>query len=146
MGYLGSVLKVQLAKRGWKAADISRTTGLQQSWISRIIRGQQTYTEHEDFIAIVKCFGEDDRGNATPSDQAEIVAARAMDHVVGPGAELVKVSVQSGTIKHPVKTPKVCPEAQRALEFLKLSPDREKIDPIVISVAKALGLPETTPT
>jgi transcriptional regulator with XRE-family HTH domain len=148
MGYLGSVLKVQLEKRGWPAAEISRKTGLQQSWLSRIIRGQQTSTEHDDFIAVLRCFGKDERGHPTPADQAQIIAARLMDHRIGPGAELVKVSVQSesGSASRPVKTPKISPEEDRALEFLRLSPYRDKIRPMIIILAKTFGMPEEPPT
>jgi hypothetical protein len=146
MGYLGSTLKAQLNKRGWKAVDLTRKTGLQQSWLSRITRGQQTYTEHADFIKIVQCFAKDENGDPSPGDQAQIIAARMLDHRVGPSAELIQVSVRppSGSAR-PVKS-RLSPEALRAFDFLMTHPPSDKVEPLVINMARLLGMPERPPT
>jgi hypothetical protein len=147
VGYLASVLRVQMEKRGLSAADISRKTGLQQSWLSRLLNGIQTYTTHEDFTTLLGCFAKDEHGRPSPEDQAEITAGRMMDHRVGPGAELVKVTVKSPAGGQRQLDPvKISPEAQRAFDFLKLSPDQDRMAPMIINLAKVIGMRETPPT
>lgn len=89
MSYFSTALKRIAEKNALKQADIVRESGLTRSHVSRLFTGDQKMVYDIDATAILRAF------RRNPRDQAELVAARCMDARIGPGAELVEITIKS---------------------------------------------------
>jgi transcriptional regulator with XRE-family HTH domain len=81
-------LQRECEQRGLNQAELARRAGLSRSYLSRLISGESADLSDESFVAILKVFAAD------PRAQAELVGARCMDVRVGPGSELVEISIK----------------------------------------------------
>ena len=132
MSYLSTALNRLAERHEMKQADVVRETGLTRSHVSRIFSGDQRTVTDEDFIALLRAFARH------VHTQAELVAARCADARVGPGAELVTITVKSpdvGTKSHALSGSdfsevELSHETEKAFAWLRsqcpVNPDLEK--------------------
>jgi transcriptional regulator with XRE-family HTH domain len=88
MSYFSTALNRLSERHGFKQADLSRESGLSRSHVSRLFKGEQKSIYDSDMAAILRVFGAD------PRDQAELIAARCLDVRIGPGADLVEITIK----------------------------------------------------
>ena len=88
MSYLSIALQRRIEHRQMNQSDLANQSGISKSYISRLFSGVAKELSDENFVAVLKVFAAD------PQAQAELVAARCMDVRVGPGSELVEISVK----------------------------------------------------
>jgi predicted XRE-type DNA-binding protein len=117
MSYLSIALQRRVERRHMNQSDLAKLSGISRSYISRLFSGEFHELSDDHFTAMLKAFAAD------PQAQAELVAARCMDARVGPGSELVEISV-----KKPAAAPGDSPPAPVSLEFpqVELSQETEK--------------------
>ena len=94
MSYFRVALQRAAEGRQLTQAELARHAGLSRSYVSRLLSGENADLSDENLTSILKVFSADQR------TQAELVAARCMDARVGPGSELVEIS-----IRHAVHSP-----------------------------------------
>ena len=143
MSYLSIALQRRIERRQMNQSDLARLCGLSRSYISRLFSGDSHELSDHNFINILKVF------SADPQAQAELVAARCMDARVGPGAELVEISVKKPAPRSELPAPsspefpivELSHETERAFAWLRsqcpLNPDLEKH---LVGYAKMLGM------
>ena len=137
MSYLSTALNRLADSHGLKQADVARESGLSRAHISRLFAGDQSGLSDENFIAVLKTFS---RNKAA---QAELVAARCMDARVGPGADMVEISVTGDAPKKSkqVSHIELSNQTERAFAWLRsqcpLNPDLEKH---LVGYAKLTGM------
>ncbi|MBK9140598.1 MAG: helix-turn-helix domain-containing protein [Verrucomicrobia bacterium] len=130
MSYFSIALNRLSDRNGFKQADIARESGLSRSHVSRLFTGDQKALYDSDMAAILRVFHKD------PRDQAELIAARCMDVRIGPGAELVEITIrgQPRTSGHALanecENVELSHETERAFAWLRsqcpINPDLEK--------------------
>jgi transcriptional regulator with XRE-family HTH domain len=140
MSYLSTALNRALDRYQWKQADVARESGLTRSHVSRVCNGDQRSITDDDFVVLLRAFRRD------PRDQAELVAARCMDARVGPGANLVEISIK-GPAPAPTGTPAELPdvelshETERAFAWLRrLCPVNPELEKHLVGYAKLTGM------
>lgn len=140
MSYLSTALNRTLDRYQWKQADVARETGLTRSHISRVFNGDQRTMADEDFIVLLRAFRRD------PRDQAELVAARCLDARVGPGADLVEISVKGQSPAVPParsELPDVplSQQTERAFAYLRrLCPVNADLEQHIVGYARLMGM------
>lgn len=130
MSYFSIALNRLSERNEFKQADIARESGLSRSHVSRLFSGGQKAIYDSDMAAILRVFHKD------PRDQAELLAARCMDVRIGPGAELVEITIKgrtktSGpTSANEFENVELSHETERAFAWLRsqcpVNPDLEK--------------------
>lgn len=130
MSYFSIALNRLSERNEFKQADIARESGLSRSHVSRLFNGDQKAIYDSDMAAILRVFHKD------PHDQAELIAARCMDVRIGPGAELVEITIKgrtktSGpTLANEFENVELSHETERAFAWLRsqcpVNPDLEK--------------------
>jgi len=140
MSYLSIALQRRIERLQMNQSDLARQSGISRSYISRLFSGGSHELSDENFIAILKVFAAD------PQAQAELIAARCTDARVGPGSELVEISVK-GHVPNRSEKQKEFPdvelshETERAFAWLRsqcpVNPDLEKH---LIGYAKLTGM------
>jgi len=130
MSYFSTALNRVSERKGFKQADIARESGLSRSHVSRLFKGDQKTIYDSDMVAILRVF------RADPLDQAELIAARCMDARIGPGADLVQITVndqataKSDTRDNEFEKVELSHETERAFAWLRsqcpINPDLEK--------------------
>ena len=130
MSYFSTALNRVSERNGFKQADIARESGLSRSHVSRLFKGDQKTIYDSDMVAILRVF------RADPLDQAELIAARCMDARIGPGADLVQITVndqataKSDTRDNEFEKVELSHETERAFAWLRsqcpINPDLEK--------------------
>lgn len=135
MSYFGTALKALLDQKGMKAVRLAEISGVSQPTISRYIRGDQGWVAPDDLAKICGAI------TNKPVEQAELLRARLLDELHGPGSGLVRVEIVGETFHdrlqrlHPqtVQLPKDLEEALNVI--------RESIihDPDVEDVIRGLG-------
>lgn len=140
MSYLSTALNRALDRYQWKQADVARETGLTRSHVSRVCNGDQRSITDEDFAVLLRAFRRD------PRDQAELVAARCMDARVGPGADLVEISIkgqvpaQAGA-RSELPDVALSHETERAFAWLRrLCPVNADLEQHIVGYARLMGL------
>ena len=140
MSYLSTALQRHSERRRLNQSDLAKLSGISRSYISRLFSGVAQELSDDNFIAVLKVFATD------PAAQADLVAARCMDARVGPGSELVEISIKGHT---PAKAAKqadfpeieLSHETERAFAWLRsqcpVNPDLEKH---LVGYAKMLGM------
>ena len=140
MSYLSIALQRRLERRSMNQSDLAKSSGISRSYISRLLSGEFSELSDANFTSLLKVFAAD------PQAQAELVAARCMDARVGPGSELVEISIKGHT---PAKGEKqkefpnveLSHETERAFAWLRsqcpVNPDLEKH---LVGYAKLTGL------
>lgn len=142
MSYLSTALQRQLERRSLTQSDLAKASGISRSYISRLLSGEFSELSDPNFTALLKAFAADRQS------QAELVAARCLDARIGPGSELVEISVKktsgfttSPQPTHPYPAVELSAETERAFAWLRsqcpLNPDLEKH---LIGYAKLTGL------
>ncbi len=134
--HLSETLKALMGNRNMSAADIHRMKpSLLNSFLSRIIRGDQAFIDSDDLNRLADCFIKDAEGNPTPMDAAAIIAAHCMDERVGPGAELVRITV----VGQP-STP-LSPKGEKALNFIRGTVKTDaRTESLILNLAHLLGM------
>lgn len=140
MSYLSIALQRRIERRQMNQSDLANQSGISKSYISRLFSGVAKELSDENFVAVLKVFAAD------PQAQAELVAARCMDVRLGPGSELVEISVKG---RVPAKSEKqqafpeveLSHETERAFAWLRsqcpLNPELEKH---LVGYAKLTGM------
>jgi transcriptional regulator with XRE-family HTH domain len=139
MSYLSIALQRRAERAQMNQSDIARQSGLSRSYISRLFGGESHELSDQNFTAILKIFAADSQA------QAELVVARCMDARVGPGSELVEISVKGRQPKaeRQQEFPHVemSHETERAFAWLRsqcpVNPDLEKH---LVGYAKLTGM------
>ena len=141
MSYFSTALNRLSERNGFKQADIARESGLSRSHVSRLFNGDQKSIYDSDMTAVLRVFKRDKR------DQAELIAARCMDVRIGPGAELVEITINgltkaSGDASHnEFEKVELSHETERAFAWLRsqcpINPDLEKH---LVGYAKLTGM------
>jgi len=121
MSYLSTALNRLAERHEMTQADIVRDSGLTRSHVSRIFGGNQRNVTDEDFIALLRAFARH------VQTQAELVAARCTDGRVGPGAELVEITVKKSNSQS-ADTPHSALRVPQSKDFpeVELSHETEK--------------------
>jgi transcriptional regulator with XRE-family HTH domain len=136
MSYLSTALQRRAERRQLNQSDLAKLSGISRSYISRLFGGEARDLSDANFTALLKVFAAD------PQAQAELVAARCMDARVGPGSELVEITVKKSNPQS-AKFPDVelTAETERAFAWLRsqcpVNPDLEKH---LIGYAKLTGM------
>lgn len=123
-------------QRGMRAVDINRMKpALLNSFLSRIVRGDQKYLSQESLSDLADCFSTHE-GLATPEDAASLIAAHLRDGCVGPGADLVKIKVaRNGKHKAPSRI-------DQTLDYIRQRVVTDaKMQALVDSLAELMGMP-----
>jgi transcriptional regulator with XRE-family HTH domain len=130
MSYFSTALNRISERKGFKQADIARESGLSRSHVSRLFKGDQKTIYDSDMVSILRVF------RADPRDQAKLIAARCMDARIGPGADLVHITVndqataRSDTPGSEFEKVELSHETERAFAWLRsqcpINPDLEK--------------------
>jgi transcriptional regulator with XRE-family HTH domain len=130
MSYFSTALNRLSERNGFKQADVARESGLSRSHVSRLFTGDQKALYDSDMAAILRVFHKD------PRDQAELIAARCMDVRIGPGADLVEITIRglTKTSGHAsaieFENVELSHETERAFAWLRsqcpINPDLEK--------------------
>jgi len=141
MSYFRIALQRAAERRQLSQAELARLAGLSRSYVSRLLTGENADLSDENLALILKVFSADQR------TQAELVAARCLDARVGPGSELVEVTIKAtphGALrKMEAELPQVHlgQETERAFAWLRsqcpLNPDLEKH---LVGYAKLMGM------
>jgi transcriptional regulator with XRE-family HTH domain len=143
VSYFSTALNRLAERHHLKQADIVREAGLTRSHVSRIFSGDQKSVTDEDFAALLRAFRRD------PHTQAELIAARCMDARIGPGAELVEITVKKSNPASSIQSrglqqlPEVelSHETEKAFAWLRsqcpLNPELEKH---LVGYAKLTGM------
>jgi transcriptional regulator with XRE-family HTH domain len=143
MSYLGTALQRQLERRSLNQSDLAKASGISRSYISRLLSGEFSDLSDANFAALLKAFAADRQA------QADLVAARCMDVRVGPGSELVEITIKktsAASPNHPQPTSpfpavELSAETERAFAWLRsqcpVNPDLEKH---LVGYAKLTGL------
>jgi hypothetical protein len=140
MSFLSIALQRQAGRRQFKQTDIARASGLSKSYISRLMGGFDHILSDQDFTAVLNAFTPD------TAAQAELVAARCMDARVGPGSDLVEVTIKpkpgtQGQAAAAQQQVNLSPDVERAFAFLRsqcpVNPDLEKH---LVGFARILGM------
>ena len=140
MSYLSTALNRTLDRYQWKQADVARETGLTRSHISRVFNGDQRTMADEDFVVVLRAFRRD------PRDQAELVAARCMDALVGPGADLVEISIKGQSpvaagARAELPDVPLSHETERAFDWLRrLCPVNADLEQHIVGYARLMGM------
>jgi transcriptional regulator with XRE-family HTH domain len=130
MSYFSTALNRLSERHGFKQADIARESGLSRSHVSRLFKGDQKSIYDSDMAAILRVF------RADPRNQAELIAARCMDVRIGPGADLVEITIKGqpkssgATSAGEFEKVELSHETERAFAWLRsqcpINPDLEK--------------------
>jgi transcriptional regulator with XRE-family HTH domain len=130
MSYFSTALNRISERNGFKQADIARESGLSRSHVSRLFKGDQKTIYDSDMVSILRVF------RADPRDQAKLIAARCMDARIGPGADLVQITVndqataKSHSPASEFEKVELSHETERAFAWLRsqcpINPDLEK--------------------
>ena len=140
MSYLSIALQRRIERRQMNQSDHANQSGISKSYISRLFSGVAKELSDENFVAVLKVFAAD------PQAQAELVAARCMDVRVGPGSELVEISVKG---RVPAKSEKqkefpeveLSHETERAFAWLRSQcPVNPELEKHLVGYAKLTGL------
>jgi hypothetical protein len=130
MSYFSTALTRIAERSNVRQADICRKTSMPRSQVSRIFNGDQKHMTETDLVALLNCFSD-------PRDRAEIIAARCRDVCIGPGAELVEITIKGAPLAS-ARAPKqsefphveLSHDTERAFAWLRsqcpLNPDLEK--------------------
>lgn len=85
--HLSVTLRTLMQRRNLVAADVHRMKpSLLNSFLSRILRGEQTSVSRKRLAMLAQCFPK--------TDAAKIIAAHCMDECQGPGADLIQIRVK----------------------------------------------------
>ena len=140
MSYLSIALTRAAEAARKNQTDIANFSGVSRSFISRLMSGDAPECSDQNFVAILKAFA------TSPRTQAELVAARCMDARVGPGSELVEISIK-GHASAKGETSKEFPEVElsreteRAFAWLRSQcPVNPELEKHLVGYAKMLGL------
>ena len=140
MSYLSIALQRRLERRSMNQSDLAKASGISRSYISRLLSGEFSELSDANFTSLLKAF------SADPQAQAELVAARCMDARVGPGSELVEISIKGHTPAKGAKQSEfpdveLSHETERAFAWLRsqcpVNPDLEKH---LVGYAKLTGM------
>jgi len=140
MSYLSIALQRRIERRQMNQSDLANQSGISKSYISRLFSGVAKELSDENFVAVLKVFAAD------PQAQAELVAARCMDVRVGPGSELVEISVKG---RAPAKSEKqkefpeveLSHETERAVAWLRSQcPVNPELEKHLVGYAKLTGM------
>lgn len=141
MSHLGITIARILEANRKTQKDLAEASGVTRPVISRLISGDQQDMTDENFASLLASITRDQR------ERAEIIKARCEDARVGPGSELVEISIKGKKeakeegafgFGEQVKLPY---EDERALAFLRSQiPLNPALSDMVRSHARLLGL------
>src|SRR4051812_32424345 len=97
MSHLGIALKRIAEENKREQKEIADAAQVAQSQVSRWFSGLQKTISDPDFAAVLAVITKD------PRQRAEIIAARCRDVKIGPGAELVEITVKGKAEKKGAK-------------------------------------------
>jgi len=140
MSYLSIALQRRIERRQMNQSDLANQSGISKSYISRLFSGVAKELSDENFVAVLKVFAAD------PQAQAELVAARCMDVRVGPGSELVEISVKGRASaksekQHEFPEVELSHETERAFAWLRSQcPVNPELEKHLVGYAKLTGM------
>jgi transcriptional regulator with XRE-family HTH domain len=145
MSYLSIALQRRLERRAMNQSDLAKASGISRSYISRLLSGEFSELSDANFTSLLKTF------SADPQAQAELVAARCMDARVGPGSELVEISIKrkSGSPSSQLPTAsssefahvELSHETERAFAWLRSQcPVNPELEKHLVGYAKLTGM------
>ena len=141
MSYFSTALNRISERRGFKQADIARESGLSRSHVSRLFKGDQKTIYDSDMVSILRVF------RADPRDQAKLIAARCMDARIGPGADLVQITVndqataKSDTPASEFEKVELSHETERAFAWLRSQcPVNADLEKHLVGYARLTGM------
>ena len=130
MSYFSIALTRLSEQHNLKQTDISRSSGLTRSHLSRVFSGVQKAVTDDDLLALLRPFEKQAQG--------ELIAARCLDAKAGAAgtaaAELVEIRIRSAAVaeapQSEVPQLQLSQETERAFGWLRsqcpLNPDLEK--------------------
>jgi transcriptional regulator with XRE-family HTH domain len=130
----GETLKRLIKDFGYTQAGVAAAANLENSKLSRIINLGDRPRSDEDIIRICNVFEKHPKSGAkTPEAQASLIAARCRDYLIGPGAEYVRIMIESakepGVYFNPSDTDRALQRLRSALH------KRPEWQPLIIHLA-----------
>lgn len=117
MSNFGVKLAELLERRGMRASELSRVTGINDGLISKWINGQQKFVSNDDLANLTTGI------SPITKERAELIRAHLLDEIAGDGRELIEIRIkgQSGTAVKEDSAPYTVAlplKLQRAFEIL----------------------------
>jgi transcriptional regulator with XRE-family HTH domain len=137
MSYFGEMLSRLLAESGMNQAELARASKVQNSQISRWRSGKLKDVSAEHLAALATAISEE------PQKQAELIRAHLLDRCVGPGSQLIDISIGGNTLRekgpeYRTKRVRLSPELDQALaELAAMAPENEDLKAMLIQFAAA---------
>lgn len=132
MSYLSEEIQRQLLKSDQSIDDIVSKSDLTRSLLYLWKNGEQTSITEEQLRALAPALSSD------PADHASLVLAHLQDERVGPGSELVEVSIMSAGLLKDAPRPRS--KGEQALQYLAQERVHNRdLNDLLIDLARVLG-------
>ena len=138
MSYIANALDKEIKASKTTAANLSRTSGINEAQISRIRNGDQIWVSSIDLVNLARGL-HPDKTESYIKAHARLLYARLQDECGGPGAKLIEVAIHDGNGKLPSAPPKVMlpPAIQRDLDVIVGSITKNRnVRDLIASIAK----------
>lgn len=116
MSHFGAKLEELLEKNKLTAAELSRSSRVNDALISRWINGTQDFVSHEALESLTLAISK------KPTEQAELIKAHLLDECVGEGSNLIEINIlgQPDQLAETTIPYRIVPslKIQRALELM----------------------------
>lgn len=113
-------------------ADFVRLTGMDRATLWRLENNEQKSITDDDLNAILTKICE------TDEDRAKLIMARMRDVQVGPGAELVQLSISGKPVAALRDEPPASHPFERALQTIRANHESPEVQDVIISIASLL--------
>lgn len=125
MSYFSQKLSTLLAQQHLSQSDLANKAGISQAHISRLLSEDQRSVSLDDLASIAINITDDQR------ERADLLAAYLRDRCIGPGSELVHITVEGGS-NHAVLQDRPAPpplsaEMERVFELLRANLDKKNL-------------------
>jgi transcriptional regulator with XRE-family HTH domain len=132
MSHLADTLAQLIEAKGSNALEISRRCGISSSQLYLWLRSEQISISEEQLNALAPVVS-DDMG-----DHATLVRAHLLDHLYGPGSELIRIEIDhAGVLRD---APRGRSKGEKALDYLREERLKNReLNLLLIDLARLLG-------
>lgn len=132
MSFLSVKLAELMRNTGLKTSDLARSSGIDDSRISRWLTDKQLHITPADLenLCAVLC--------PTKRDKADLLRAHLLDSCVGPGADLIQIQI-TGSDHLPIQDSRqipLAPDLEEAFAILRANIQDRELQKILISLAE----------
>lgn len=87
MSYFGTALTTIMQRNGLKQIELARLSGVDNSNVSRYCTGDQVWVSPDHLEKLTRAI------STKAEDRAELIKAHLLDECVGPGSDLIEISI-----------------------------------------------------